>query len=126
MTSTRERYAWLDQAACLPYPDWDEWGDWAELVKICAGCPVRKSCLETALRLGTGGVRGGTTARQRRAMGSHGPGDLIGWVRMVDGRPDRPLFTGLHDWWVRNGSNEHLPSINPMQTDHRNPTERIA
>lgn len=36
--------------------------------EICAGCPVRQQCLDDALELGSDGVWGGTTERERRQM----------------------------------------------------------
>ena len=69
--------AWRDQAACIgadpriftePRPDTD---DTRHAIRICASCPVRQPCLDTALahdREADIGVWGGTTARVRQGM----------------------------------------------------------
>jgi len=85
MTSTRERFAWLDQAACLDSPDWDSRADVWAMLKVCRGCPVRDPCLDAALELDTDGIRGGTLPSQRRV--SHG---VVPWPTMTDGRSRRP------------------------------------
>jgi WhiB family transcriptional regulator, redox-sensing transcriptional regulator len=35
---------------------------------VCGRCPVRRSCLSYALRTGPGGIWGGTTTDEHRAM----------------------------------------------------------
>jgi WhiB family redox-sensing transcriptional regulator len=76
MTSTRERYAWLDQAACAGRGAWwavlstsGERDDLRELVAICRRCPVKAECLEDAItHPDQHEVAGGLTANQRRAL----------------------------------------------------------
>ncbi len=62
---------WEQSAACASV-DPEEWfpdkgGSTRAAVAICAGCPVRRSCLATALLLTEVGVWAGTTAVQRRS-----------------------------------------------------------
>jgi hypothetical protein len=113
MSSAKERFAWLDRAACRPYPDWDENATWRVQLKVCEGCPVRQPCLNSALELGTGGVRGGTTPTQRARLTGRprwnggGPGALDPWVRMVDGRPhpvDRYALAGARRRILEHGT----------------------
>ncbi len=78
---------WMDDAACrAPGLDPDLWtdkpdgkfwghGEQAAAVHICKGCPVRRQCLEYALRLEEGehrsgrtGIYGGTTPMQRHRI----------------------------------------------------------
>lgn len=48
-----------DADVMFPHPRWDV-GGLVEAAKVCAGCPVRLSCLELALRCGEQhGVWGG-------------------------------------------------------------------
>ena len=63
---------WRADAACVGYnPEWwypddgdDETRDQA--LRICAGCPVRKQCLDWGLRVGDHyAILGGLTKRQR-------------------------------------------------------------
>ena len=67
---------WRDQAACAgTYPEawFVETGDYPSgLFRICAACPVREECLESALAeegdirgAGRFGIRGGHTPRER-------------------------------------------------------------
>lgn len=70
--------SWRDFALCaevggdLFFPDEEPAGEhgWADAVKICNACPVRKACLLDALDNGDNywGVRGGKTAGARRKM----------------------------------------------------------
>lgn len=64
--------AWMNRAACAGLPG-DEWfaNEYTEqhriAVRICNECPVRRDCLEHALRnREEEGVWGGLTQRQRR------------------------------------------------------------
>lgn len=74
---------WREQAACrgmetaIFFPTRGDNAGVAQARSICAGCPVRRQCLDNALA-DTGdryGIRGGLTARER--MGQH----------MASGRP---------------------------------------
>jgi hypothetical protein len=64
---------WLDDAACRDAKDPDAWfpdpaipvGDLAEPLTVCAGCPVRRSCLAAALLGREHGIWGGTLPTQR-------------------------------------------------------------
>lgn len=40
----------------------------AEAKEVCAGCPVRQTCLEEALAGGEAGVWGGTNEEERRGI----------------------------------------------------------
>lgn len=73
-------WSWVEDAACcgkpvrlfFPFTD-DREGPadgpvTAAAKKICAGCPVRQTCLEVALATGDGGIWGGTTLKERNAM----------------------------------------------------------
>jgi hypothetical protein len=97
VTSTRERTAWIPEAECRDYPDWDEDSHWQRQLLVCGRCPVRQPCLDSALELGTGGVRGGTTPTQRGTR--YGAGDLTKWVTMRDGRARRPGGDLLDGIW---------------------------
>ena len=66
---------WTDEGICrqvspdLWFPDLGDSGAAKEAKKVCAGCPVRLICLETALQRGERfGVWGGKTERERRAI----------------------------------------------------------
>lgn len=66
---------WMKRAACLhedPALFFPRAGMWpTEAREICAGCPVRETCLEYALSFSGNhdhGVWGGTTERERRRM----------------------------------------------------------
>lgn len=71
---------WTDRAACADVPDPDIFfppgkgrHDLARAAKaICAGCPVKRECLNYALCLGHSlsdyGIWGGLTPRDRRGM----------------------------------------------------------
>ena len=68
------RDAWRQAAACRNapgtnfYPDTEAEARPAK--RVCAGCPVRRVCLETALRNGERyGVWGGLTERERMRLG---------------------------------------------------------
>lgn len=77
-TTTRRRrrsaaVGWMTEARCqglgpaLFYPDSEE--DAAEALEVCAGCPVRETCLEYALDAREElGVWGGATERERRTI----------------------------------------------------------
>jgi WhiB family transcriptional regulator, redox-sensing transcriptional regulator len=73
--------SWVKEAACsgmdpnIFYPP--QYGDYKELVayakSICDKCPVREQCLDYALShhtnsLGSHGIWGGKTVRERRAI----------------------------------------------------------
>jgi hypothetical protein len=52
------------------------------VARICAGCPVRKSCLATAILSDEDGIWGGTRRGQRlharaRLLAEHHPGEVI-------------------------------------------------
>ena len=67
---------WWDEALCaqvggdfwLPEPGGDAKAQIRAAKRVCAECPVKVPCLEDALRNGGEGVRGGTTARERKAL----------------------------------------------------------
>jgi hypothetical protein len=79
---------WWDQAACLG-TDPEAWFPDATvrpepvLSRICAGCPVRKSCLATAVLADEEGIWGGTRRGQRlharaRLLNDEEPGNVLG------------------------------------------------
>ncbi|PSJ23917.1 WhiB family transcriptional regulator, partial [Streptosporangium nondiastaticum] len=53
---------------------WDSDGARLQLARarsVCAGCPVRRPCLDDAMERGDGwSVRAGTTPEERRALGA--------------------------------------------------------
>ncbi|MEU4129328.1 WhiB family transcriptional regulator [Streptomyces wuyuanensis] len=50
----------------------------AEAKAVCRRCPVARQCLEWALRRGpVDGIWGGTTERERRAVGRRGGSTLL-------------------------------------------------
>lgn len=68
LRNARER-DWRQDAVCastdleLWFPD--QGGTTIPAKTVCVGCPVRRSCLATALLLNESGIWGGTTDRQR-------------------------------------------------------------
>jgi WhiB family transcriptional regulator, redox-sensing transcriptional regulator len=68
--------SWRQRGACrgldpeIFYPPVDEEeAEAAEAKAVCAGCPVRKACLEFALDTREAdGIWGGTTGRERRRI----------------------------------------------------------
>lgn len=80
---------WRAEGACLdakdpeawfPHPG-TPWADLAEPLAACAGCPVRRSCLASALLHEEAGIWGGTTRTERRPaiqrLAAGGPVDLV-------------------------------------------------
>jgi transcription factor WhiB len=78
---------WWRRAACEGC-DTDAWYPESQskpnplVARICAGCPVRKSCLATAILADEDGIWGGTRRGQRlhgraRLLADHHPGDVI-------------------------------------------------
>ena len=78
---------WWHRAACQGC-DTDAWYPEAQskpnrpVARICAECPVRKSCLATAILTDEDGIWGGTRRGQRlharaRLLAEHHPGDVI-------------------------------------------------
>lgn len=78
---------WWHRAACQGC-DTDAWYPETHskpnrmVTRICAGCPVRKSCLATAILADEDGIWGGTRRGQRlharaRLLADHHPGDVI-------------------------------------------------
>ncbi len=78
---------WWHRAACEGC-DTDAWYPETHskpnplVTRICAGCPVRKSCLATAILVDEDGIWGGTRRGQRlharaRLLADHYPGDVI-------------------------------------------------
>ncbi|MER7047057.1 WhiB family transcriptional regulator [Streptomyces jumonjinensis] len=78
-------HTWQDQAACstspqhrvdpeLFFPEPDEIDRIAAAKTLCAQCPVRRTCLDTALENGDrDGIRGGLTEEERDALHSKLP-----------------------------------------------------
>jgi WhiB family redox-sensing transcriptional regulator len=67
------RLAWLDNAACRPYPTEMFFPiageDTSKAREVCLGCPVSLECLDFALRSGQKhGIWGGTSERERRRI----------------------------------------------------------
>lgn len=60
-------------------------------IAICHQCPVRQQCLELAMRLGVDGVWGGTTMRQRVALGGRYPETLVPWLEGACGTPEAAM-----------------------------------
>ena len=64
---------WGDDADCRDHLhlDWvpDPRSSVTEQRLVCAGCPVRSECLETAVRFSEGGLRGGLTEQERAELG---------------------------------------------------------
>jgi hypothetical protein len=64
---------WRDRAACATARDLDAWfpdpsaprSDLSAVLKVCHGCPVRRSCLAAGLLGHEHGVWGGTTETER-------------------------------------------------------------
>jgi hypothetical protein len=78
---------WWHRAACQGC-DTDAWYPEAQskpnrlVARICSDCPVRKSCLATAILADEDGIWGGTRRGQRlharaRLLADHHPGDVI-------------------------------------------------
>lgn len=66
---------WWDQAACKTRPDLDWFPGRGERMneqrQVCAGCPVRRQCLDEALSMPFGedlGIWGGLSIRERRQL----------------------------------------------------------
>lgn len=71
-------WRWASEAACSGtdpeawFPDYYSKKDTAYLRVICGGCPVRQTCLNTALRADLVGWWGGTSDADRRAIRAAG------------------------------------------------------
>lgn len=68
---------WMDAAACtqvdpeLFFPDASEdWQPTRAAKRICAGCPVRETCLTQTPAWDRHSISGGLTATERRRAGS--------------------------------------------------------
>lgn len=66
---------WMDHAACngydpeLWFPSWPKPNEYGQARRICARCPVRKECLELALKTDNRyGMFGGLTPGQRKKL----------------------------------------------------------
>lgn len=69
---------WWNHGACrghdpnLWFPEWPKPNEYRQARKICATCPVRKQCLDDALKRETGSLRygmfGGTTPLERERI----------------------------------------------------------
>lgn len=80
----KERYTWVKDASCGGLPVDLFFGPGSAkpaVLDICADCPVRQLCLDTAMREERGesarfGIRGGLSAKRRKelaeAVGGHG------------------------------------------------------
>jgi len=67
--------AWLDRGICAQiggdmwFPDKGDRQDVAACKKVCAGCPVRRQCLDWALETcEMFGIWGGLTSMERRKL----------------------------------------------------------
>ncbi|MER6913351.1 WhiB family transcriptional regulator [Streptomyces sp. NPDC000594] len=86
-------HTWQDQAACstshgtdpeLFFPEPDEIDRITAAKSICAQCPVRRTCLDSALENGDrDGVRGGLTEEERDALHSKLP-ERLDYARIND------------------------------------------
>jgi WhiB family transcriptional regulator, redox-sensing transcriptional regulator len=84
---------WRELAACrgmnldMFFP---ERGESAEPARqVCARCPVREQCLDYAVSNGiTGGIWGGMSERERRALRSD-------WLRTARGDRDRAILAAV-------------------------------
>jgi WhiB family redox-sensing transcriptional regulator len=72
MSATPE---WLSQGTCgqiggdMWFPDKSDRADVAACKKVCAGCPVRRQCLEWAMEtVESFGIWGGLTVLERRKL----------------------------------------------------------
>lgn len=85
--STHGGQQWRDEAACASAGVDHEWffGDSSldavlntrRARGVCAGCPVKRPCLEFALRHDASGIWAGTTQKQRRATAELSEHDRI-------------------------------------------------
>lgn len=60
--------ACVDEDPDLFFPEPGQTEQTEQAKAVCAGCPVRESCLRFALRHAVDGVWGGTTEDERRAI----------------------------------------------------------